>query len=327
MRQLFFRLLEDRYFNRLPEEWVLRSAQESVDFVRFWLVHCFRSAASERELATVLFFAAKWKLEELTFLRSFWQSYTSVMDEAAELTLRNLYFQLIPQINLDHDNHLDAIAIFSFVLKFEQQTVVSELQQGVASSYRTCLPIEMLQEIQTLSLPHLHPITVYGHQGKGSVEFDIRNNTHFPTQIPNASLVFACVERVVAHYSGTNLAFAEPMVVLRYEVGQFYKWHYDAIHAHTPTIESELKQFGQRNRTAILYLNDDFTGGETEFKAPYIQVHPKAGSVLVFDNVDCNGRTLISSLHRGCEVSTGQKWICTQWFRDKPFWLRSGLLT
>ena len=63
------------------------------------------------------------------------------------------------------------------------------------------------------------------------------------------------------------------MVVFTLRGWAILQWHYDAIiYAHTPTIEPELKQFGQRNRTAILYLNDDFTGGETEFKAPYIQV-------------------------------------------------------
>ena len=187
------------------------------------------------------------------------------------------------------------------------------------------LPVNLLDDIKRCSLPHLRPITVYGHQGKGSVESGIRNNMHYPTPIPNDNLAMACVERVIAKFAGVKLAFAEPIVVLRYEPGQFYHWHYDAIHTYTAEIEAELERFGQRSKTAILYLNDDFEGGETEFKAPYIQVKPETAAILVFDNTDQTGKPIPSSLHRGCEVISGQKWVCTQWFRDKPFWLRAGL--
>ncbi|MFB2656474.1 prolyl hydroxylase family protein [Shewanella xiamenensis] len=327
MQQLFVQLLEERYFNRLPEALVLKLATESADFVRFWLVHCMRSMVSERELTIALFFSAEWALEELASLKSFWGSYVLMEDplQAQEVKAKFCYF--VPWLKTITPRHADAISVFAALLAFERgpTSVGKQLQSATLSHSQ--LPVNLLDDIKRCSLPHLRPITVYGHQGKGSVESGIRNNMHYPTPIPNDNLAMACVERVIAKFAGVKLAFAEPIVVLRYEPGQFYQWHYDAIHAYTAEIEAELARFGQRSKTAILYLNDDFDGGETEFKAPYIQVKPETAAILVFDNTDQTGKLIPSSLHRGCEVTAGQKWVCTQWFRDKPFWLRAGLFS
>lgn len=325
MQQLFVQLLEERYFNRLPEALVLKFATESADFVRFWLVHCLRSMVSERELAIALFFSAEWELEELASLKSFWGSYVVMADLQQEQSFKTQFCYFLPWLKTISSRHADAIRVFSALLAFDRRpTSVGKKLQSATLSY-TQLPVNLLDDIKRLSLPHLRPITVYGHQGKGSVETGVRNNMHYPTPIPNDNIALACAERVIAKFAGIKLAFAEPIVVLRYETGQFYQWHYDAIHAYTDEIQAELERFGQRSRTAILYLNDDFQGGETEFKAPYIQVKPEAASILVFDNTDQAGKPIPSSLHRGCEVTSGYKWVCTQWFRDKPFWLREGL--
>lgn len=327
MQQLFVQLLEERYFNRLPEALVLKLATESADFVRFWLVHCMRSMVSERELAIALFFSAEWALEELASLQSFWGSYVLMEEplQAQEVKAKFCYF--VPWLKTITPRHADAISVFAALLAFERRPTSAGKQLQSATLSHSQLPVNLLGDIKRCSLPHLRPITVYGHQGKGSVESGIRNNMHYPTPIPNDNLAMACVERVIAKFAGVKLAFAEPIVVLRYEPGQFYQWHYDAIHAYTAEIEAELARFGQRSKTAILYLNDDFDGGETEFKAPYIQVKPETAAILVFDNTDKAGKPIPSSLHRGCEVTAGQKWVCTQWFRDKPFWLRAGLFS
>lgn len=327
MQQLFIQLLEERYFNRLPEAVVIKFATESAEFVRLWLVHCMRSAVSERELAMALFFSAEWELEEIPSLKAFWNTYVMIDTPQQKENLKACFFELIPWLKTVSPHHADAICVFSALLAFEQSSISIGQQLQSVKLFYSQLPTDLLEEVKRFSLPNLQPITVYGHQGKGSVETGIRNNMHYPTPIPNGNIALACVERVTAKFSGVKLAYAEPMVVLRYEPGQFYQWHYDAIHAYTTEIQAELEHFGQRYRTGILYLNDDFQGGETEFKSPYIQVKPRTASILVFDNTNQAGKIIPSSLHRGCEVTSGHKWVCTQWFRDKPFLLRAGLLS
>ena len=112
MQQLFVQLLEERYFNRLPEALVLKLATESADFVRFWLVHCMRSMVSERELAIALFFSAEWALEELASLQSFWGSYVLMEDplQAQEVKAQFCYF--VPWLKTITPRHADAISVF-----------------------------------------------------------------------------------------------------------------------------------------------------------------------------------------------------------------------
>lgn len=209
MQQLFVQLLEERYFNRLPEALVLKFATESADFVRFWLVHCMRSMVSERELAIALFFSAEWELEELASLKSFWGSYVA-MEEAQEVKATFCHF--VPWLKTISPHHEDAICVFSALWFFEHRPTSVGKQLQSATLSHSQLPVSLLDDIKLFSLPHLRPITVYGHQGKGSVESGIRNNMHYPTPIPNDNLAMACVERVIAKFAGIKLADRKSVV-------------------------------------------------------------------------------------------------------------------
>jgi len=75
----------------------------------------------------------------------------------------------------------------------------------------------------------------------------------------------------------------------KYGGGEYFKWHKDGSYVRSPEEESQL--------TFIMYLNDDFEGGETEFD--WGKVEPKTGSVLVFPH---------RMRHQGCEVLSGTKY-------------------
>jgi len=66
-----------------------------------------------------------------------------------------------------------------------------------------------------------------------------------------------------------------------------------------------------RIATAILYVNDDFEGGETHFKTMNIKIKPKAGRLLYF-RYD-NPFTAEWTGHEGLPVMKGIKRICSQW--------------
>lgn len=70
---------------------------------------------------------------------------------------------------------------------------------------------------------------------------------------------------------------------------------------------------GQRRATLLLYLNDDFQGGETEFVSIGLKVKPETGKAILFWNTDENEKILESSKHKGNPVANGEKWICTKW--------------
>lgn len=79
----------------------------------------------------------------------------------------------------------------------------------------------------------------------------------------------------------------------RYESGQQFKPHFDGCFTRTNGQRSEF--------TFLIYLNDDFVGGETRFFEPeLITVKPETGLALVFHH---------PQLHEGSVVEKGKKYV------------------
>uniref|UniRef100_A0A166IFN6 Uncharacterized protein n=1 Tax=Daucus carota subsp. sativus TaxID=79200 RepID=A0A166IFN6_DAUCS len=120
--------------------------------------------------------------------------------------------------------------------------------------------------------------------------------------------------------------------ILRYEIGQKYRPHYDAFN---PNIYGQVKS--QRVASFLLYLSDVEEGGETMF--PYenglnydnydpdacagLKVKPRKGDGLLFYSLYPNGTIDKASLHGSCPVIRGQKWVATKWLRNQ-LWVPKG---
>lgn len=114
------------------------------------------------------------------------------------------------------------------------------------------------------------------------------------------------LNRRLAAVTQTPYENAEPLLVLRYQPGQEYRRHFDALPGLT----------NQRSRTALVYLNDDYTGGETGFPRLGLQVRGRRGDVLVFENADAEGSPLPLSEHAGLPVVSGVKYLASRWIRS-----------
>lgn len=122
-------------------------------------------------------------------------------------------------------------------------------------------------------------------------------------------LVLRAVNLRIAAASATDVAQGEALTVLRYGRGQEFRLHSDAI-AGTRN---------QRVATMLLYLNDDFGGGETVFPDLGLTIRPKRGDGLLFGNVDADGRIDQRMRHAGVPVQSGVKWLATRWIRAQQF--------
>jgi predicted 2-oxoglutarate/Fe(II)-dependent dioxygenase YbiX len=78
----------------------------------------------------------------------------------------------------------------------------------------------------------------------------------------------------------TALDWYEDPVVLRYREGGEYLPHADAYNWDAPT--KAWRRVCDRDYSMIIYLNDDFEGGELEFKYLGHVVRPKAGLLIAF---------------------------------------------
>lgn len=127
--------------------------------------------------------------------------------------------------------------------------------------------------------------------GKQLMSKGIRNNDRlmvFDNDLAE-DLFNKAVEFLPLHHEDYKLKdFNEMFRVYKYSPGQRFKMHRDGSYIRN---ENEKSFY-----TFLIYLNDDFEGGETEFENLFT-VAPKKGSALVFYHpLRHEGKTLISGL-------------------------------
>ena len=120
--------------------------------------------------------------------------------------------------------------------------------------------------------------------------------------------VHALNQRLAAA-SGTAWAQGEPLQILRYGPGGEYKPHFDAL----PGLAN------QRILTMIVWLREDYVGGETRFITTGEKLKGRTGDALLFRNALPDGRRDPASGHAGLPVTKGEKLIASRWIRARPF--------
>lgn len=115
----------------------------------------------------------------------------------------------------------------------------------------------------------------------------------------------------VARLVGTEGRNCEKIQVVMYNPGDHYSIHQDTCCFESCRGSSDVDR---RTKTVIVYLNDNFVGGETCFPNIDVCVKPEIGKALVFETYDAIGRCTRSAAHTGRPVKDGIKYICTFWF-------------
>lgn len=110
----------------------------------------------------------------------------------------------------------------------------------------------------------------------------------------------------------------EALQIQKYDKNCFYKPHFD-VDTSKEKIKSK-KLYLQRRFSILIYLNDDFDGGETFFPNLDISIKPKLCRALVFET--CIRETNFPnplSLHEGKKVTKGKKIILNTWLYDSNY--------
>ena len=168
--------------------------------------------------------------------------------------------------------------------------------------------------------PALERGKVVDDSGGESVD-EVRSNRVMNFGLADSDVLLELVNLRVAAAVEMPPEHGEGLGVLHYQPGETYAPHVDFIPA-TPANAAQLAERGQRTRTLLVYLNEDFDGGETDFPILQRRFRPPRGSALVFHSVDEQGRTDQRTVHAGRSPVSGDKWVISKWFRTKP--LRPG---
>lgn len=141
---------------------------------------------------------------------------------------------------------------------------------------------------------------------QAEVRTEVRNNQRvIVDDVAFASQIF---QRVKAHLpeqlNGWDLlGLNERFRFYLYEAGQTFKPHYDASY--------EVNDWHSSQLTLLVYLSEDYEGGETIFytdsgmRKPCVEtrsacIHPQVGQILIFEH---------QQLHEGAPVLSGKKYV------------------
>jgi hypothetical protein len=163
----------------------------------------------------------------------------------------------------------------------------------------------------------LKPAEVYDPvTGQGARHTGLRTNSDTAFDITQSDLALVILRARIAAITGACVTDMEPAMVLHYTPGQYFAPHFDWLDPQSPGMARDIAEKGQRRMTFLLYLNDDYEGGETEFPDLGWRYRGQAGDALFFWNVDAAGQPDTMTRHAGTAPTRGQKWVLSQWIRD-----------
>jgi predicted 2-oxoglutarate/Fe(II)-dependent dioxygenase YbiX len=162
------------------------------------------------------------------------------------------------------------------------------------------------------------PVQTAAQGGAFSVD-NARTNSAAGSSHLQPDLVVQLANMRIAQAIGVPLVNQEPTNFLHYARGQQYGRHFDFItQEEEQGFARELATIGQRIATVLVYLNEEYEGGETEFPLLDWRFKGKTGDALIFWNLSAQGEREMNSLHAGTPVTKGEKWLLSKWVRQRP---------
>lgn len=171
--------------------------------------------------------------------------------------------------------------------------------------------------IVSIARPRLSPATVFDKATGKQTHDSTRDNSFFALRIGEMSVFTEVIRNRISAATRLPVPLFEPSQVLHYSVGQRFKPHHDFLDPANPAYREDLARFGQRIATFLIYLNDGYQGGETSFPAIGLNYRAQEGDALFFANVTRDGDPDPKTLHAGLPPTSGEKWVFSQWIRDR----------
>ncbi|HKE42351.1 MAG TPA: 2OG-Fe(II) oxygenase [Casimicrobiaceae bacterium] len=154
--------------------------------------------------------------------------------------------------------------------------------------------------------------------GKRPVFLASRTCSDFSFGVVEGGIVLLLLRIRVMLLTGLRIEQMEPPQIFHYALGQEIKPHYDSLYDGTHGYGPEGTYRGDRLATFLMWLNDDYEGGELEFVKVGFSYKGRAGDGLFFASMR-DGKPDSKSLHGANPVTRGEKFILSQWIHDRPF--------
>ncbi|HEY5410550.1 MAG TPA: 2OG-Fe(II) oxygenase, partial [Caulobacteraceae bacterium] len=163
----------------------------------------------------------------------------------------------------------------------------------------------------------LQPAPVFDTAALRPAHSQDRTNSAAGFTLIDADLVVMLLRERLAAAAGLQVGAMEAPQVFHYAVGQTFAPHFDFLDPDYPGHARSLAEGGQRVATLLVYLNDAYEGGETDFLELGLKHRGGPGDALMFWNVDAAGAPDRRMFHAGAPPTKGEKWLLSQWVRER----------
>lgn len=167
---------------------------------------------------------------------------------------------------------------------------------------------DIIRNVTEEAIPKLHRAEVYDPYGKYSTSSKRINKSVF---LEDSYPEIGKISRKIADTTGFDMGGAEALSISNYGTGGYYHTHFDCF-----SKTNRPSPLGNRIATVIIYFSDVEQGGHTVFIPDEITVKPIKGSAVLWFNMLTTGEHDPSTMHAGCPVMTGNKWIANKWIRQ-----------
>ncbi|XP_076833244.1 prolyl 4-hydroxylase subunit alpha-3 isoform X2 [Brachyhypopomus gauderio] len=169
------------------------------------------------------------------------------------------------------------------------------------------------QSIRDSAVPGLRRSVVASGENQTSADYRISQSAWLKD---SAHPTVAKVNRRITLLTGLNVQspYGEHLQVVNYGIGGHYEPHFD----HATSKSSPLYRLNSGNRMAtfMIYLSSVEAGGSTAFIYANLSIPAVENSALFWWNLHRNGQGNGDTLHAGCPVLMGDKWVANKWVHE-----------
>uniref|UniRef100_A0A8C2Z079 Prolyl 4-hydroxylase subunit alpha-3 n=1 Tax=Cyclopterus lumpus TaxID=8103 RepID=A0A8C2Z079_CYCLU len=164
------------------------------------------------------------------------------------------------------------------------------------------------EDIKRTSHPGLKRSVVAAGEKQATAEYRISKSAWLKG---SAHSTVGKLDHKISMLTGLNVKhpYGEYLQVVNYGIGGHYEPHFD----HSPSSPVFKLKTGNRVATFMIYLSSVEAGGSTAFIYANFSV-PKAA--IFWWNLHRNGQGDADTLHAGCPVLIGDKWVANKWIHE-----------
>ncbi|XP_040902432.1 prolyl 4-hydroxylase subunit alpha-3 [Toxotes jaculatrix] len=169
------------------------------------------------------------------------------------------------------------------------------------------------EDIKSLAQPGLSRSVVAAGEKQATADYRISKSAWLKG---SAHSIVGKLDQRISMVTGLNVnhPYGEYLQVVNYGIGGHYEPHFD--HATSPSSPVFKLKTGNRVATFMIYLSSVEAGGSTAFIYANFSAPVVEKAAIFWWNLHRNGQGDVDTLHAGCPVLIGDKWVANKWIHE-----------